>query len=71
MDRSQYRIGGAHPQGFAKLSQEERSRIASMGGKEAHRLGLAHRWSSEEARAAGQIGGSRRKGPRRKRQNRA
>jgi hypothetical protein len=34
-----------------------RRRIASMGGKAAHQKGTAHEWSSEEARAAGRIGG--------------
>ena len=32
-------------------------RIASLGGKEAQRLGRAHRYTSDEAKAAGQKGG--------------
>jgi len=40
--------------GFASLSEEERSRIASMGGKAARNR---HRWTSEEAQNAGRKGG--------------
>lgn len=48
--------------GFAAMTQEQRSRIASLGGKAAHAAGTAHKYTSEEARAAGAIGGrSRRK----------
>jgi general stress protein YciG len=31
--------------------------ISSEGGRAAHRKGLAHRWSSTEAREAGRKGG--------------
>lgn len=41
------------PRGFATLSPEQRRAIASKGGKAAHAKGRAHRWSREEARAAG------------------
>ncbi len=44
--------------GFASMSQEKKRAIASMGGKAAHALGLAHTWTSEEAKAAGRKGGS-------------
>ncbi len=49
--------------GFASMDPEKQKRIASMGGKEAHRSGKAHQWSPEEARKAGRKGGqaSRRK----------
>jgi len=30
--------------GFALLSKEQHSIIASMGGKKAHELGVAHKW---------------------------
>lgn len=43
--------------GFAALTPEERSRIASMGGKAAHRQGVAHEFNSDEARRAGRLGG--------------
>ena len=39
--------------GFAVLSAEKKREIASMGGKAAHEHGRAHRFTSEEARAAG------------------
>lgn len=47
--------------GFAGMSPEKRRKIASMGGKTAHKRGTAHKWSSEEARRAGKIGGKKRK----------
>ena len=43
--------------GFARLTTEERKRIASLGGKRAHQLRRAHRFTSEEARVAGSKGG--------------
>jgi hypothetical protein len=50
------------PRGFAKLDPETRKKIASAGGKMAHRLGTAHEWTSEEASAAGAIGGAKSRG---------
>ena len=49
--------------GFAGMSKEKQREIASKGGKRAHELGLAHRWTHEEAVCAGRKGGaiSRRK----------
>lgn len=44
--------------GFASMPPDVQRRVASMGGKEAHRLGRAHKWNSEEAREAGKIGGA-------------
>jgi len=38
--------------GFAQLTHEDRRRVASSGGKRAHELKRAHRWSSAEAREA-------------------
>lgn len=35
--------------------------IASKGGRTSHEKGTAHRWSSEEARQAGQKGGRARR----------
>ncbi len=43
--------------GFAAMSPQQVSEIASKGGKAAHAKGTAHEWSSEEARAAGRKGG--------------
>lgn len=44
--------------GFACMSPEDRSRIASLGGKSAHAKGTAHQWDSSEAAAAGRKGGT-------------
>lgn len=44
---------GKLDRGFAVLSPEKKREIASMGGKAAHEHGRAHRFTSEEARAAG------------------
>ncbi len=43
--------------GFSAIDPEKRRQIASLGGKAAHRKGVAHEWTSEEARAAGRRGG--------------
>lgn len=45
-------------QGFAALSPERRREISSIGGKKAHALGTAHRFSPEEAQQAGRKGGA-------------
>jgi hypothetical protein len=45
------------PRGFATLSIERRRAIASQGGKAAHARGVAHKFSGETARTAGQKGG--------------
>lgn len=46
------------PQGFALLDPDRIREIASKGGKAAHAQGTAHKFTSEEARAAGVKGGS-------------
>jgi hypothetical protein len=38
--------------GFASMDPERRRQIASQGGRAAHRLGRAHKWTKAEARAA-------------------
>jgi general stress protein YciG len=43
--------------GFASLSRERVSEIASKGGKAAHVKGTAHEFTREEAREAGRKGG--------------
>jgi general stress protein YciG len=43
--------------GFAAMSPEQHRAIARLGGLTAQRDGKAHRFSSEEARAAGRKGG--------------
>lgn len=44
------------------MSPEMRREITSKGGKAAHAKGTAHKFTREEARAAGRIGGSKKKG---------
>jgi general stress protein YciG len=39
--------------GFAAMDPQRQREIASLGGRAAHRLGTAHEFTSEEARAAG------------------
>ena len=39
------------------MDGKRRREIASKGGKAAHALGIAHRWTPEEARLAGKKGG--------------
>lgn len=43
--------------GFAAMSKETRSGIASKGGAAAHAKGTAHEWTTDEARRAGRRGG--------------
>jgi general stress protein YciG len=44
--------------GFAAMTVEQKREIASKGGKTAHALGVAHKWTPEEAQAAGRKGGA-------------
>ncbi|HEU0110013.1 MAG TPA: KGG domain-containing protein [Flavisolibacter sp.] len=50
--------------GFAAMDPERQRQIASEGGRAAHRQGVAHEWSTEEARQAGKKGGQNSKGSR-------
>ena len=43
--------------GFAAMDPERQRQIASEGGRAAHKQGVAHEWSAEEARQAGRKGG--------------
>lgn len=45
------------PRGFAAISPERRKEISSLGGKAAHAAGTAHKYTPEEAQAAGRKGG--------------
>ncbi|ANN78736.1 KGG domain-containing protein [Bordetella flabilis] len=40
------------PRGFAAMGAEFQREIAAQGGRAAHRLGKAHRFTPQEARAA-------------------
>ena len=44
--------------GFAIMNSERQRKIASQGGKAAHRKGVAHEWDKEEAKQAGKRGAS-------------
>ena len=44
--------------GFASMDQAKQRVIASKGGRTAHEKGTAHKWTVEEARAAGRKGGA-------------
>ena len=52
---------GKSRRGFASMTEEKRKEIAKRGGKRAHEKGLAHEWTSEEAKKAGRKGGSAKK----------
>jgi hypothetical protein len=41
--------------GFASLTPERRKEIASQGGRAAHASGNAHKYTSDEARAASSL----------------
>lgn len=45
--------------GFASMDPEKQRMIAGQGGRVAHQLGVAHQWTSEEARDAGKKGGQK------------
>jgi uncharacterized protein len=44
-------------QGFAAMDPERRREVARRGGQATHRLGKAHQFTPEQARAAGKKGG--------------
>lgn len=48
---------GKERRGFASMDRKVQRELASRGGKAAHAKGTGHEWTSEEARAAGRIGG--------------
>ena len=45
------------PRGFAAMDPATQRRIASEGGRASHLSGRGHRFTSEEAKAAGRKGG--------------
>jgi general stress protein YciG len=49
---------GRKLRGFASMDPAKRREIASLGGKAVQATGKAHRFNSEEARAAGRKGGT-------------
>lgn len=50
-------MSNIHKRGFASMSKERLAEITSQGGKAAHVKGTAHRYTPDEARAAGKKGG--------------
>lgn len=48
---------GSSNRGFASMDPQKQREIASAGGRAAHKQGVAHEWSTEEAREAGRKGG--------------
>ena len=45
--------------GFAAMSPERLKQITSKGGKAAHAVGLANKFTKETAREAGKLGGAK------------
>lgn len=43
--------------GFAAMNPERQRQIASLGGRTAHELGVAHQWDRQQAMVAGKKGG--------------
>jgi hypothetical protein len=50
--------------GFAAMNEEKQREIAAKGGRAAHAKGVAHQFTSEEARKAGRKGGLASRGSR-------
>lgn len=44
---------GIENRGFASMDRTRLKELSGTGGRKAHAMGLAHKWTSEEARAAG------------------
>lgn len=57
-------MDGKSKRGFASMTPERRKEIAAMGGRAAHEQGVAHEYTSEEAKVAGRKGGSMSRGGR-------
>ena len=55
--------------GFAAMDPEYQRQIARDGGRIAHERGVAHKWTSEEAREAGRKGGQNSKGRNKSKRN--
>lgn len=43
--------------GFAVMDPARVRELAAQGGRKVHAIGRAHRWTPDEARAAGALGG--------------
>lgn len=51
----------ANKKGFASMDKTRQREIAQMGGRAAQAKGTAHRFTSEEAKLAGEKGGRRKR----------
>lgn len=51
-------MSNENKRGFAAMSPEKQKEIAGKGGRAAHEKGTAHKFTTEEARAAGRKGGA-------------
>jgi general stress protein YciG len=56
-DKSSVEKARHSKRGFASMDPEQQRAISREGGKAAHQQGVAHKFTSEEARAAGKKGG--------------
>jgi len=56
------RVRQGSNRGFAAMDPEYQRQIARDGGRIAHERGVAHKWTSEEAREAGRKGGQNSRG---------
>ncbi len=65
----QTKVSTIKKRGFASMSPEKQRMIASSGGKKAQKLGKSHKFTREEAIAAGKIGGKARRDRKIKQQN--
>jgi len=50
-------MGTIKDRGFASCTPARRQELARLGGRAAQSKGVAHRWTAEEAAAAGRKGG--------------
>lgn len=56
-ENSAPKLTGKKARGFASMSPERRAEVSRLGGITAHQKGTAHEFTTEEARAAGKLGG--------------
>lgn len=61
---AQNNSNGTSRRGFAAMDEEKQREIAAKGGRAAHAKGVAHQFTSEEARKAGRKGGLASRGSR-------
>jgi hypothetical protein len=47
------------PCGFATMDKEQHRLLASKGGRSCHAKGVGRKWTADEARIAGSIGGKK------------